>query len=89
MSRSYSGNDIVLLSYQGHNLNVYIEYQVDVDDNYGADADGNRGVRHEEVDITDKWIRQPFYKHFTQEETDEILSLAEKEFLTRHGWNQS
>lgn len=88
MSRSYQSNTIVSLNYHGHDVDVYLAYQIDVDNNYGADADGNRGVRHVEVIFTDRYIERPKDVPFTQEDVDEILSTAEAKLCAQEGWGQ-
>ncbi len=82
MSRRYTGNETVLLSYKEWNLNVHIEYEVEIESSYGADADGNRGMYREETFITDKYIKPPFSDTLTKEDTDEILSMAEEKFFS-------
>ncbi len=82
MSRSYTGSKTVLLDYKEWSLNVHIEYIVEIDQNYGADADGRRGAYREEVSIIDKYIKQPFPPGLTHEEAEEILQLASDKFYS-------
>lgn len=89
MSRSYTDNEIVSLNYHGHEVRVYFEYLVDIDSNYGADADGHRGVYREEVIVNDRYIESPKDATFTKEQVDEILSAAEDRLFAHHGWRDS
>lgn len=85
MSR-YRDNTTVWLEYDGLKVCVVIEFEVDVDPNYGADADGNRGMRHVEVDVVDKYVESPKVNLWRKEQVDEILSAAESKFYSMELW---
>lgn len=86
MSRSYTGNTVVWVEVDGYEAGVYLEYQVDVDTDYGADADGRRGVYHEECEVTCKYIEAPKNLPLTSAQVDEMLLIAEKKFLRERGY---
>lgn len=62
---------------------VYALYVVDVDEHYGADADGNRGVRRVEYDLLDLAIDQDDLKTLTVEECNAVLDYAPEIFAKR------
>jgi hypothetical protein len=64
----------------GREIDVYVEYFVEVDNSYGADADGNRGERRvfysiERLDI-DRWQ----VGTLLAEERAQVLRDAERKF---------
>lgn len=80
MSRAYRGGTVIVA--QG--ASVYIEYQVEVSEDYGEDADGHRGSHREEVEIIDKYCLDPT----PRENVEEILADAERAFLKQGGWHE-
>lgn len=64
----------------GREVDVYIDFFVDVDNAYGADADGNRGVRRVEYQIEDIYIDKWQAKTLLAEEQAQVIRDAEKRF---------
>ena len=87
MSRSYSGNTVVWVEVDGYEAGVYIEYQVDIDTNYGADADGNRGEYRESCEITSSYIQEPRSLPLTEKQFTQMVLDAEKKFLRERGYH--
>jgi len=84
--KRYRGNTTVSLDYSGLVLWVIIEYEVDRESNYGADADGKRGTPRTEVEILDKYIESPKINRFNSEQVNEILTMAEDRFYQHELW---
>lgn len=55
---------------------VDLTYLVEVDHNYGADADGRRGQRREEVYILDQAIAEPILRHLTIDQVVYVIDRA-------------
>lgn len=66
-------------------VDVVIEYELDIDNNYGADADGNRGVRRVECEVIGKYIDTMPDPPITTAQGEEAMRLAEEKFLREWG----
>lgn len=64
----------------GREVDVYIDYFVDVDNHYGADADGNRGERRVEYQIEHIYIDPWQAKTLLAEEQAQVIRDAETRF---------
>jgi hypothetical protein len=63
----------------GREVDVCILYFTTVEPDYGADADGHRGVRLEEKHISESWIQHS--KGLTPSEITRAITDAENQFL--------
>ena len=64
----------------GREVDVYIDYFVDVDNHYGADADGNRGERLVEYHIEQTYIDKCQAATLLAEEQAQVICDAKKRF---------
>jgi hypothetical protein len=64
----------------GREVDVYIDFFVDVDNAYGADADGNRGERGVEYLVEQVAIDKWQAKTLLAEEQAQVIRDAEKRF---------
>lgn len=55
---------------------VTITYVVEIDSNYGADADGRRGVRREEVHLLDTEIPRPIMMQLAFYQIEYVIARA-------------
>jgi hypothetical protein len=65
-------------NYTGREVDVCILYYVTIEEDYGADADGNRGIRLEEKHISESWIQHS--KGLTPGEITRAIVDAERQF---------
>ena len=65
--------------YTGRSVMVCIDYHIDVDNAYGADADGNRGIRLVEY-VIDKVYLDPSEAPLLAEELAQVIKEAERRF---------
>jgi hypothetical protein len=63
----------------GREVEVCILYFTTVEPEYGADADGHRGMRLEEKHISESWIQHS--KGLTPSEITRAIADAENQFL--------
>lgn len=80
-----TGNVIITVEVGGVEVDVALEYQITTDNNYGADADGNRGVCMTECEVVDKYIDSMPDPPITTEQGQEAMDLAENKFLDDWG----
>ena len=64
----------------GRSVPVDVEYHLEVDSHYGADADGNRGIRMVEYVIDKVEIPEDHKKNLLEEEVKQVIESAEIEF---------
>jgi len=65
-------------NHTGVHVPVHVKYTIDVDKNYGADADGNRGVKSIEYNILDVYYDpQEGDRRLLAEELVQVLADAE------------
>ena len=64
----------------GRTVAVNVEYHLEVDSHYGADADGNRGIRVVEYVIDKIEIPEVYKKTLLEEEVKQVIQDAEIEF---------
>ena len=65
--------------YTGRSVTVCIDYHIDVDNAYGADADGRRGERRVEYEIDQVYL-DPSEDPLLAEELAQVLKEAERRF---------
>jgi hypothetical protein len=83
MSRQSTDRLVLYVPLKERTVLVYATYVVDVDANYGADADGNRGVRRVEYDLLDVEVDQDDAKTLTVVEVQEVLEAVPAAFAKR------
>lgn len=64
----------------GRTVEVYIEFIVTVEHEYGADADGNRGTTLVEYDMINSYIEPSVRKTLLAEELAQVLGDAQSRF---------
>ena len=67
----------------GRTVFVYIDYLADVDDQYGADVDGNRGERRVEYQLTSIGVDPGTQPKLLQEELAQVICDGAKAFASR------
>jgi hypothetical protein len=65
--------------YTGRSVTVCLDYHIDVDNAYGADADGNRGERRVEYEIDNVYL-DPSEAPLLAEELAQVIKEAERRF---------
>ncbi len=61
-------------------VTVYIDFHIEVDNHYGADADGNRGERLVECVIDQIYVDPKMVNPLLAEELKQVLADAEARF---------
>lgn len=67
----------------GRDVPVFVDFTTDVDRNYGADADGNRGALLVEYDVLRCWLEEADAARLTEAERKQVCQDAEANFY-RH-----
>jgi hypothetical protein len=65
----------------GRSVPVELEYHIEIDKSYGADADGNRGVYREEIFVDEKRISPQHLLTMMSDEVERALATAEAIFF--------
>lgn len=57
---------------------VEVEYLVEVDQTYGADADGHRSIYSRTVTLMDAYINPSVLLHMTSTQVEEVIMIAQQ-----------
>lgn len=77
------GTEIVNVDCNGVEIPVVVEYVTEIDRNYGADADGNRGTVLMSREILDASIDHEYLAYMTVGDVEYVLDQARFIFANR------